>query len=355
MDRGQRVVLHLTFAFLATVALPALVPAQNYQQDFSATFPPIVEPQALVTVVLENEDGDVITPYVDFPVNGLSAYPGRPQFAGRTGGATVDSEVGPIQATYTSGGADTNVLYGVDPLPAVGGNGVYIPDRVLDDAFITMTEDGLGNIQSAAAWDVVYSDSYDQVTFTFPFRIWGAANPANDYADGLGFSYLATEFHGETGIVGPGVSEEPTYYGSFGVGLDIWDSGWEGGNSVSLHFNEAVVASRSIDEGTTDPNTGLDWAFNTLELGDVITATISITPGAKELTQLELLGGSPYSTWRRGQLPPALVPVGGEGSTEGYLRITEEVEGASNVVAFDYDGGEASTEMYAALQFSWTQ
>ena len=47
-------------------------------------------------------------------------------------------------------------LYGMlPPLPAIGGNGLYTPDFVLDDLLITMSEKGTAyeGIVSAIAWD----------------------------------------------------------------------------------------------------------------------------------------------------------------------------------------------------------
>ena len=339
-------------ALAACTMMPGVATAQHYQQDFSATFPIFEATPGKVTVTLINESGDTITPYSNFDVIGLSDYVGRPQFAGRTGGAFANQEVSAITSQYKVGANTTTVQYGIDPLPAVGGNGVYTPDRVLDDAFITMTEDGIGGILSAAAWDEEYGAGYDAASHTFAFRIDGTANPANDKADGLAWAYLNSASNGATGIVGPGTSEEPNFSGSLGVGFDIWDNGGEGGNSVSLHFNGLTLASRAIDEGTTDPNTGQPWAFNSFETSEIITTIVEITPGDDvNLNPPVLTGGSAYSVWNRGGPASALVQVGAPGTTEGYLRVVAEAGSTSNVVAFDHDGSGASDEYHATFNF----
>ena len=156
-------------ALLFGSAIPALLWRQNYQQDFSAKFPAPVQP-GKVTVKLQNENGDVITPYVNFEVQGLYTYAGRPQFAARTGGAAANQEVGAVAATYTLGANNTQVAYEIDPLPAVVGNGVY-PDFILDDQMITMTEKAVTSLTTAVAWDEAYSGRFDKAVFEFPIRI----------------------------------------------------------------------------------------------------------------------------------------------------------------------------------------
>ena len=263
----------------------------NYQQGFSAKFPAPVQP-AKVTVKLQNEEGDVITPYVNYEVQGLYTYAGRPQVAARTGRESATQEVGAIAATYTLGVNNTVVEYDVDPLPATGGNGVYSPD-VIDEGMITLSEKGIGGILSAVAWDEAYSGNFDKAVFEFPIRIGPPGGQGNDNADGMGFAYLNSEFNETTGVSGPGTSEEPNFNASLGVGFDIWDNAAgqpnsEGGNSITLHYSN-FLASRVIDAGTNDPNTGQPWAFNSLETNELINVTIELTPGAKQVNSPELI------------------------------------------------------------------
>ena len=347
----------LLFACVITVGVltPLTVTAQapNYSQDFSANFP-IIDPETngYVTVVLTNEDGDSIVPFADFAVPLMPAYTGRHQFGARTGGANANQEVSGVTSTYSLGGVDTVISYDVDPFPEIGGNNNYEPQEGFDEGLILLSEDGVNSVQSAVAWDQQYDGDYDTVQHVFAFRISGFADPANDQADGIGWSYLDSEQHDTVGAVGPGVSEEPNYSGSLGVGFDIWDNGNEGGNSISVHYNGRVLDSIAIDEGTTDPNTGDDWTFNSFETDEMITASIIVTPGqGGGITQPELIGGSPYSAWNKSGAAPSLVQVGGEASTEGYLRIAEESGSVANVVAFDYDGSEATADTVATFNF----
>ena len=98
----------------------------------------------------------------------------------------------------------------------------------------------------------------------------------------MGFAYLNSEFNGTTGVSGPGTAEEPNFNASLGVGFDIWDNGGEGGNSISLHYG-TFQASRVIDSGTNDPNTGQPWAFNSLEGDELINVTVEVIPGEEQV------------------------------------------------------------------------
>ena len=292
----------------------------------------------------------MIAPFVNYEVQGLYTYAGRPQVAARTGGASATQEVGAIAATYTLGANNTVVAYDIDPLPATGGNGVYPPD-VIEEGMITLSESGINSIVSAVAWDEAYSGGFDKAVFEFPIRIGPVGGQGNDNADGMGFAYLNSEFHGTTGVSGPGTSEEPNFNASLGVGFDIWDNGSEGGNSISLHYG-SFLASRIIDAGTNDPNTGQPWAFNSLETDEIINATIEVTPGAEQVNFPELINGSPYTIRNTGGgMLPQLIQVGAGNSQEGYLRIVPESTGIQNVVAFDYDGSGANEKMQASFDF----
>jgi hypothetical protein len=342
---------HLFLGILGLVIAPGLATAQFYQQDFSATFPPPVDNPGRVTVILTNESGDTIIPYENYAVPGFTSYDGRPQVAARTGGANANQEISAITSVYTTGNQDTTVQYEIDPLPATGGNGVYEPDRNLDDNFITLSEDGIGGVVSAVAWDQQFSGNYTSANHTFAFRISGTGVQANDQADGMAWAYLNSALHGTSGVSGPGTSEEPNFAGSLGVGFDIWDNGGEGGNSISLHYDGQLLENIPIDPGTVNPNTQQDWEFNSFETDEIITATIVASPGEAANTQVVLKGGSAYSVNTFGGRPSELIQVGGPESMEGYLRIVEEATGVTNLVAFDYDGSGASNEYNISFEF----
>ena len=171
----------LSFILAVGVSVvPGLAQAQNYSQDFSATFPPDVEIPGKVTVIMTNELDETIVPYVDFEVPGLFDYVGRHQFGARTGGANANQEVSAVASTYTLNGVDRDVVYEIDPLPETGGPN-YEPDLVLDDEFITMSEDGIGGVNTRAAWDVQDEMGYnDGARHNFQFRISGIGDPGND-------------------------------------------------------------------------------------------------------------------------------------------------------------------------------
>ena len=337
-------------AVFAAATLTSVASGQLYKQDFTADFPTPADP-GLVTVLLESPDGDVIAPFVDFPVMGLTMYNGRHQVAARTGGANANQEVSEITSVYERDGVSTTVTYGENDDWQTGGAN-YEPEwGWLQDGFVTLAEDGIGSIQSALAWDQKYDSAYDQITHTFAFQISGFGDPANDQADGIGWSYLNSDDNDITGIVGPGISEEPGYAGSLGVGFDIWDNGSEGGNSISLHYNGLVLDSYAIDEGTTDPNTGDDWAFNSFEIDDIFTATIIQKPGTDELSEPVLSGGSAYQSWNRSGAGPELVQGGEPPSTDGFLRVVPEAGGSANVVAFDYAGSDPDGDFSTSFNF----
>jgi len=337
-------------AVFAAATITSVANGQLYQQDFSANFPTPSDP-GMVTVLLESPDGDVIVPFVEFPVIGLTMYNGRPQVAARTGGANANQEVSEITSVYELDGNSTTVTYGEDDEWEAGGSN-YDPEwGWLQDGFLTLSEDGIGSIQAGLAWDQKHDGAYDEITHTFAFQISGDGNPSNDQADGIGWAYLNSEENDITGLVGPGISEEPSYNQSLGVGFDIWDNGGEGGNSISLHFNGQMLESLPIDEGTTDPNTGDDWAFDSFEIDDIFTATIIQKPGTDQISEAELKGGSPYQIWNRSGADAELVQAGDPPSMEGFLRVVPEAGGTANVVAFDYAGSDPDGDFSTSFSF----
>jgi hypothetical protein len=103
--------------------------------------------------------------------------------------------------------------------------------------------------------------AFSQIVADFDFRM----EPGKDRADGLGFALLNTAIFGNSGGVRGG-AEEPNFAGSLGVGFDIYKN-YETGdigdersrslfsNSVSIHFNGAVIAQFDVSS-TTDLASG---------------------------------------------------------------------------------------------------
>ncbi len=334
----------LAFTFCFVLLMAGWAGAENTVQDFTAEFFEF-DPgtPGLVTVILENESGEIITPYVDFEIPGFEAYIGRPQFSARTGGANATQEVGSITSVYTAGGADTTVLYDVEEDPLSGGNGVFTPTLDANrEGFITLTEDGNEGATSAVAWDLEFSNPYDSVVHSFPFSISGVGDPVNDQADGISWGYLNVDNYEEFGVTGA-ISENPSNAGSLGVGFDIWDNcdpcPAQGGNSITIYNNGQELARVPIDPGTTDPNTGEPWSFNSFETDEIIQATISVTAGtaAEEPDPPVLVGGTPFEFDQAGAAPaPQVINEGpGPGVQPGYLQLSTTIQSQSNSVAFD--------------------
>jgi hypothetical protein len=63
---------------------------------------------------------------------------------------------------------------------------------------------------------------------------------------------------------------------------------------------------------------------------------------------VNLKGGSQYQSWNKAGNPPAVTQQSG---MDGFLRIVREAGSQANVVAFDYDGSEASAEHSISFDF----
>lgn len=137
-----------------------------------------------------------------------------------------------------------------------------------DGGYIELTQE-VNSQNNQVAFDQLVSGAYKQMKFDFDFK-FSVGNGGG--ADGVGFAYANSTNYGTTGSV-PAFSEEANLAGSLGVGFDTFnnaDLGDGGESTVSLHFNNATLASQSIDASV----------LGTFENGQVHHATISVLPVA---------------------------------------------------------------------------
>jgi hypothetical protein len=139
-----------------------------------------------------------------------------------------------------------------------------------DGGYINMTQE-VNSQSNQVSFDQLVTGSYKQMKFDFDFRFSVGQGGG---ADGVGFVYANSANYGTTGnVAGWGTGEEPSLAGSLGVGFDTFnnaDQGDGGESSVSLHFNNARLASTTVD-GTV---------LGTFEDGNVHHASISVVPVA---------------------------------------------------------------------------
>jgi hypothetical protein len=150
--------------------------------------------------------------------------------------------------------------YGPAPGPAFVGGG-------WDGAYLNLTQPE-NSLNNQAAFPEVVAGPYQKLMVDFDFRI-SAGNGGG--ADGVGFVYAESSLHNTHGPV-PSFSEEANLAGSLGVGFDTFnntDLGDGGENSVSLHFNGAVLGNFVIDGS----------AIPTFENSEVNHAKITVVPG----------------------------------------------------------------------------
>ncbi len=234
-----------------------------------------------VTVTLTDHLGNTVVPILNEPVPGLTAYPGRPSFDARTGGAFADQDTRNVSGTYDG----TVVDYPMDSGWQQVNNGGWEPQLV--DGWLRVGADGIGSQQNNVSWDQLYGGSYTDAEINFDIRISQGDPAVNDKADGFGFKYINSTVHGETGAFYT-AGEEPNLEGSLGVGFDIWDNGDSDGNattSVSLHWDGAVVK-------TVNLLTEVDPAF-ACETGEPINVSLAIhvpEPSSITILMIGLLG-----------------------------------------------------------------
>lgn len=142
---------------------------------------------------------------------------------------------------------------------------------------------------------------FRRVDIAFDMR----GTPVSGRGEGLGFALLNTSLYGYTGSPSaPGnAQEEPNFSGSFGLGFDV-NKGTEDAtdNSISVHFNGAVVQELAIPKGFVDFADGkvihVQAMLNLGESGSSM--TLLLTPaGGSPLTVVEGLpipGLQPYES-----------------------------------------------------------
>jgi hypothetical protein len=131
--------------------------------------------------------------------------------------------------------------FGPAPAPGVQTSGGW------DGGYINLTQE-VNSQNNQAAFPQVVTGPYDQLKIDFDFRFSPGQNSG---ADGIGFAYVDSTAYGTSGPVAS-FSEEPNLANAFGVGFDTFnntDLGDGGENTVSLHYNGAVVTSVPIDGG----------------------------------------------------------------------------------------------------------
>ncbi|MCA9211992.1 MAG: PEP-CTERM sorting domain-containing protein [Planctomycetales bacterium] len=234
------------------------------------------------TVTVTLSDGtNTITPILNEPVPGLTAYPGRHSFDARTGGAFADQDTRNISSSYDG----TVVNYAIDSGWQEVNNGGWTPQVV--DGWLRVGSDGIGSQQNNVSWDEQYGGGYTSAVHSFQIRISEGDPTANDKADGFGWKYVNSDLHGTTGAMYT-AGEEPNLAGSLGVGFDIWNNGDMDNNattSVSLHYDGALLK-------TVDLQSEVSPAFS-LETGQPIDVTVAVTipePGSMSIMLLGMLG-----------------------------------------------------------------
>jgi hypothetical protein len=136
------------------------------------------------------------------------------------------------------GTAYTATKYGTDPGPTI------VTEAAPINNFLRLAANNVGNQRGGVGLDRTHVGAFTMLDIQFDFRM----GPANG-ADGLGFAVLNTANYGTTGSVN--FSEEPNLTGSFGVGLDIHDNGANDASedSVSLHWNGALLTDVDVAAG----------------------------------------------------------------------------------------------------------
>jgi hypothetical protein len=159
-----------------------------------------------------------------------------------------------------------------------------------DGKGVQLTPDA-GGLNTGVAMNQLVSGAYDSLQIDFQLQITPGANAG---ADGIGFAYAAASNWGVdncTAFPDWGTSEEPSMVNSLGVGFDNYNNGAGDGdaqNSVSLHWNGAMLASVSVDD--------FDPIY--LESGDELQASVLITPSGTgsnvSVTLVDLVTGDPF-------------------------------------------------------------
>lgn len=368
----------LLIAALIGAGLSGTIQAQSIIQNFNANFPDTsaVTPGS-VTVWLTDHDENVNFIVENLEVPGLASFLGRPKADARTGGANSNQDIGDINITYSAAGTDTPVVYSVNdvgtnpqvlsnntaPALATDGDGVpYVIDGVFDGLEATLMArvgyTGEAGTGANIAWDT--SDeapaAWDSMLIQFPVRISGEGGApggaGNDLADGFGFSYVNTEVDGDAGAFYTS-GEEPSASG-IGIGVDIWDNGGEGENSVSVHWNGQLLSSIDVKAGTQPNGDPFVWAYEDapLESAEPLLVSVNVLAGQGTLGAPTRVGGAEYiaAATRNPATQGLDVRQDGDavGEVDAYFRLTEEINGQGNYLAFDAVSGAGSRPVFGA-------
>ncbi len=219
--------------------------------------------------------------------------------------------------------------FGSDPAPSVDPDG-------WDDNFLRITE-AVNSQLNVVAFNQVHSGEYDQLLIELEFRIDNGPGGA----DGIAVAYLNSEFYGSTtGDPTPSISEEPNLSGSFGVGFDTFnnagldepDINASEPNSVSVHFDGAIVVSEPID--------ALELSlFETADPASVMSAAILVSPsGGDSDVTIVVTNTDTGDTLSLEVFVPGLTPYDGRlaiGARTGGANANQDVD---NIVVTVSDG-----------------
>ena len=224
--------------------------------------------------------GYVITNSMDIPgpktlifesmVPGMQPFENRVQFAGRSGGRTMDLDIDNVSVSYAN--LATNVINTVttnrtyQDFDQLGGTPFesrqqatdgtagphYRPGPVYRDdgdsrgTYARLSHDGVNTSRNAITLDEDGPSQTASFSTKFDFR----ATSAGSAADGWGILFIPTKRYGLSGN-GPfnGNFEEPNLPHTLAFGFDMHPEGG-GTNDVSVHWNNAEVAFRNLDPDT---------------------------------------------------------------------------------------------------------
>lgn len=214
-------------------------------------------------------------------------------------------------------------------------------------------------------FDRAASGARDLLVATFDFRI--APPLGSDPADGLGVAFLDTFFYGDSGEA-PGLAEEdnaeePNFFGSLGVGFDLWEPGGLGENHVSIHFDRVLVAEEVLTDVSLAGGEWLGARIVANLASGLVSVEITAEDGSSEkvFDHLPVPGLSPYE---------ARVHVGArcggltadhevdnilvETTSSPYLSVGGACPGTVDLSVFGATPGAALLVLSAATEGSFT-
>lgn len=154
-----------------------------------------------------------------------------------------------------------------------------------DGNFLRLAYSGFNDTLNSIGFESDGSGAFSTFAVEFDARMGEGRR-----ADGLGFSFLNTNFFGKSGSGGH-VTEAANRRGSVGVGFDIYrNDGEPSNNHVSVSFDSVPRGMVAVDPGVLDLASG---AFNHFLImlaagGEGVRVTVRITPpGGPALTVFE--------------------------------------------------------------------